>query len=59
MLMKVSLIEDDKKAIQQLINSQICGDASGESVCCDVTQGKSSLLFYMLFWKRTCTQKLI
>ena len=47
MFMKLSSNEDVKKGIQQAINSQICGDASGEYVCCDPTQGKSSLLFYV------------
>ena len=58
MLMKLSSNEDEKKGIQQLINSRTCGDASGESVCCDMTQGKSSLLYCMFLWEYTCALKI-
>ena len=50
MLMKVTSNEDEKKALQQVINARTCGDASGESICCDVTKGMSSLLFYIQPW---------
>ena len=45
MLMKLSSDEDEKKGIQQLIKSRICEGLSGESVCCDITQGKNSMQF--------------
>ena len=35
MAIKVSSNEDDKKAVQQLIDSKICGDPSQELICCD------------------------
>ena len=44
MLMKFSSNKDDKKIIQQLITSKVCEGPSEESVCCDLTKGKSSLL---------------
>ena len=50
MLMKVTSNEDEKKAFQQVINARTCGDASEESICCDVTKGISSLLFYIQPW---------
>ena len=47
MLIKFSSNEDEKKALQQVINSMICGGALAETVCCDIAEGKN-FLFYLL-----------
>ena len=43
MLIKYSSNEDEKKALQQIINSMICGGTLAETVCCDIAEGIKSL----------------
>ena len=43
MLIKFSSNEDEKKALQQVINSMICGGSLAETVCCDIAEGIKSL----------------
>ena len=43
MLIKYSSNEDEKKALQQIINSMICGGALSETVCCDIAEGINSI----------------
>ena len=45
MHIKFSSNEDEKKSLQQVINSMICGGSLAETVCCDIAEGKNSLLF--------------
>ena len=45
MLIKFSSNEDEKKALQQVINSMICGGPLAETVCCDIAEGINSLFF--------------
>ena len=45
MLIKYSSNEDEKKALQQIINSMICGGALSETVCCDIEEGINFLFF--------------
>lgn len=40
MAIKVSSNEDDKKAVQQLIDSKNCGDPSAGTICCDSQRSK-------------------
>ena len=49
MLIKFSSNEDEKKALQQVINSMICGGSLAETVCCDIAEGRNSL-FSPLGW---------
>ena len=48
MLIKFSSNEDEKKALQQVINSMICGGSLAETVCCDIAEGKNSLFYLPL-----------
>ena len=48
MLIKFSSNEDEKKALQQVINSMICGGSLAETVCCDTAEGKNSWFYLPL-----------
>ena len=39
-LINISTNEDEKKALNEVINSRKCGGPSEETVCCEIPQGK-------------------
>ena len=43
-LIKFSSNEDEIDAIQQIINSRICGGPLAETVCCDNKEGKTFIV---------------